>query len=81
MSRISIDVTPEEHNRLKAIAALAGKSLKDYVLEKTLLVSDNQAIEELELILKARIREAKQGKLVTQSVNEIAQEVYREMGI
>jgi uncharacterized protein (DUF1778 family) len=32
MSRISIDVTPEEHQKLKAMAALKGKSIKDYVL-------------------------------------------------
>lgn len=32
MSRISIDVTPEEHRKLKAIAALKGKTMKDYLL-------------------------------------------------
>ena len=36
MSRISIDVTPEEHQKLKAMAALTGKSIKDYVIERTL---------------------------------------------
>ena len=36
MSRISIDVTDDEHKRLKAMAALRGKSIKDYVLERTL---------------------------------------------
>lgn len=34
MSRITIDVTSDQHKRLKAIAALSGQSLKDYVLEK-----------------------------------------------
>ncbi|MGO8698445.1 MAG: hypothetical protein ACLQVY_12080 [Limisphaerales bacterium] len=36
MRRISIDVTFEEHKKLKAMAALRGKSIKDYVLERTL---------------------------------------------
>jgi hypothetical protein len=36
MSRISIDVTDGEHKKLKAMAALRGKSIKDYVLERTL---------------------------------------------
>jgi uncharacterized protein (DUF1778 family) len=31
--RLSIDVTPEERRRVKAVAALAGKTLKDFVLE------------------------------------------------
>lgn len=31
--RLSIDVTPEERRRLKAVAALSGKSIRDFVLE------------------------------------------------
>ncbi len=31
--RISIDVTPEERRRVKAVAALSGKSVKEFVLE------------------------------------------------
>ncbi len=31
--RLSIDVTPEERRRVKAVAALTGKTLKDFVLE------------------------------------------------
>ena len=36
MPRLSIDITPEEHQKLKAIAALKGESIKDYVLKRTL---------------------------------------------
>jgi len=36
--RLSIEVSAEQHQRLKASAALQGKSIKDYVLEKTLPV-------------------------------------------
>lgn len=38
MGRISIDVTDDEHKKLKAMAALRGKSIKDYVLERTLAI-------------------------------------------
>jgi hypothetical protein len=31
MPRISIDVTDQQHQRLKAFAALRGQSIKDYV--------------------------------------------------
>ena len=36
MPRLSIDITSEEHQKLKAIAALKGQSIKDYVLKRTL---------------------------------------------
>ena len=36
MSRLSIEISPEQHNRLKAAAALHGQSIKDYILERTL---------------------------------------------
>ena len=36
MPRLSIDITPEQHKRLKASAALCGQSIKDYVLERSL---------------------------------------------
>ncbi|GAB1355372.1 MAG TPA: DUF1778 domain-containing protein [Candidatus Rifleibacterium sp.] len=31
--RLSIDVTPEERRRVKAVAALSGKSVKEFILE------------------------------------------------
>ncbi|WP_272911634.1 hypothetical protein [Loktanella sp. M215] len=36
MPRLSIDITPEQHQKLKAIAALKGESIKEYVLSRTL---------------------------------------------
>jgi len=36
MSRISIEVTSEEHQKLKTMAASRGQSIKDYVIERTL---------------------------------------------
>ena len=32
--RLSIEITQEQHQRLKAISALRGQSIKDYVLER-----------------------------------------------
>ncbi|MGR9088225.1 MAG: hypothetical protein ACU841_14295 [Gammaproteobacteria bacterium] len=34
--RLSIEVAPEQHQRLNAVAALRGQSIKDYVLERVL---------------------------------------------
>lgn len=43
MGRISIDVTDQEHRQLKALAALRGQSVKDFVLAQTL---GNEALME-----------------------------------
>lgn len=75
-SRISIDVTPGQHKRLKAMAVLSGKSLKDYVLERTLLQSDEDfALRELESLLAPRIESARSGRLLDDSVESIFSEV------
>ena len=31
--RLSVDVSPEEHHRIKAYAALQGKTIREFVLE------------------------------------------------
>ncbi len=50
--RLSIEITQEQHQRLKAAAALQGKSIKDYVLERTLPDLEEQAaLQELETLL------------------------------
>ncbi len=66
MSRISIDVSPEEHRKLKAVAALKGKTIKDYLLEgKIGLGQDDieQALVELEALLDNRIAHHGKGSL------------------
>lgn len=58
MSRISIDVSPEEHQKLKALAALQGKSMKAFLLERVLPSpegDEENALAELETLLDERI--------------------------
>lgn len=71
MSRISIDVTPEEHQKLKAVAALKGMSIKEYVLERTLGDDEDAALKELEALLDKRLASAKGGAISKRSVREI----------
>jgi predicted sugar kinase len=85
--RLSIEVTPEQHQRLKAVAALRGQSIKDYVLERVLpslpetdLSDEQQALRELEAFLKSRIEEAEQGLAVDKSVEQIFEEAHQEEG-
>lgn len=80
MSRLSIDLTPEQHQKIKAVAAMQGKSIKEYVLTQILPTSSDEdmALRELEILLDKRVRSVKAGKISQKSVEEIFQEVYSE---
>lgn len=79
--RLSIEVTPEQHQKLKAIAALSGQSIKDYVLERILpnltAAEETDALRQLEAFLEPRI-EAAQNGVTTKSVEEIFKETHQE---
>ena len=83
MSRISIDVTAEEHQRLKALAALQGKSIKEFVLASTLGAQNGGPLEqdlaELEAILDKRLQNARAGGVSQRTVGEILEQVKREV--
>jgi uncharacterized protein (DUF1778 family) len=36
MSRLTIEIAPEQHRMIKALATISGLSIKDFILEKTL---------------------------------------------
>lgn len=70
--RLSIEITPAQHQRLKAAAALQGQSIKDYVLERTLPdVDKDPSLQELEAFLKPRIQAAVTGQFSSKSIDDI----------
>ncbi len=78
MSRLSIELTPEQHEQLRTIAALHGQTLKDYILERTLphvpqkeSLSGDGTLLRLEAFLKPRIAQATRGEVVEDSVKQI----------
>lgn len=86
MPRLSIDISAKEHQQLKAIAALKGKSIKDYVLERTLVdavdtsqMSEEEALAALNQFLSDRIDEAKTGKVAHSSAEEIGREARQRL--
>ncbi len=84
MGRISIDVSTEDHQKLKALAALQGKSIKDYVLERALGSPEQgeiQALSELVSFLDERIHRAEQKRGSSQSIEEVFQSVCDEKGL
>ena len=82
MNRISIEIPPEDHKRLEALAALEGQSLEEFVLQRTLAAArgsdEEQAVLALEAILNDRIRRAEAGEVSDQTISEVFEEVYNE---
>ncbi len=76
--RLSIEVTSEQHKKLKAMAALQGETIKNYVLKRTLPEDNEYALQELERFLKPRIESAKNGAVSDKTVSDIFDEVLKE---
>jgi len=65
-----------QHQTLKALAALEGKTLKQYALERLFYgVADREkAHQELKTSLAQRLAEAQEGEVVEESIGEVAQQ-------
>lgn len=76
--RLSIEISKDQHQKLKAAAALQGQSIKDYVLRRTLPDSEEQAaLQDLEAFLAPRIEAAINGELSSKSVDNIFDDTLR----
>lgn len=72
MSRLTIDITDQQHQSLKALAALQGKTIKQYALERLFSDADAaQAWQELKNLLGTRINEGLAGRVSVKSISEI----------
>jgi hypothetical protein len=64
LMRLSIEVTHEQHQRLKAVASLRGQTIKDYVLNRVLpetpTEDEEEALRQLEAFLEPRIQSAQE---------------------
>ena len=76
MSRLTIDITDQQHQSLKALAALQGKTIKQYAIERLFAVNsdDDQAWQALKALLGERIAEGLSGKVSTKSIEAIVDE-------
>lgn len=80
MSRLTIDITDQQHQSLKALAALQGKTIKQYALER-LFPGDadaSQAWNELRDLLATRIQEGLAGNVSARSIRAILDEELTE---
>lgn len=80
MSRISIDLSEGEHKKLKALAALQGQSIKEYVLERALQLGEAEqaALNELKELLDGRVRAAEAGAISRKTASEVFADVARK---
>ncbi|UXS05325.1 antitoxin [Agrobacterium tumefaciens] len=80
MSRLTIDITDQQHQSLKALAALQGKTIKQYAIER-LFPGDTdaeRAWQELKKFINTRVDEGLAGRLSTKTVGEILDEEIAE---
>jgi len=77
MSRLTIDVTDQQHQNLKAMAALEGKTIKQYALERLFPAQqdEGQALADLNALLHERLTQAERDEIDTRSMTEIATSV------
>lgn len=81
MSRISIDVTDAEHAKLKALAALQGQSIKEFVLSRT--IGDEELephLAELEALLDKRIDRSRAEGTSDRTVGDIFGQARQDAG-
>lgn len=82
MGQIQIDVTHDQLSTLEELARDSGLSVGEYLLEAALL---QQTVAEqkgdMVALLSGRVAEAQSGNFSNQSVEEIAAELFEEMGV
>ena len=76
MSRLTIDISEQQHQSLKALAALQGKTIKQYAIERLVPgnVDNDPAWQELRGVLTARINDGLAGKVSDRSIGDILDE-------
>ncbi len=82
MSRLTIDVTEQQHQSLKVMAALQGKSIREYVLERLFppASDEEQAFRDLKALLEQRIAQSQKGEVMARSLTEIAEDALKSGG-
>lgn len=76
MSRLTIDISEQQHQSLKALAALQGKTIKQYAIERLFPgnVDNDPGWQELRGVLTARINDGLAGKVSARSIGDILDE-------
>lgn len=78
MPRLSIDLTEQQHQHLKAVASLNGQTIKDYVLSRAFSdvpgaanMTEEAALQAMRDLLDQRLQQARNGETVVRSAEEM----------
>ena len=76
MSRLTIDMTEQQHQSLKALAALQGKTIRQYAIERLFPGDENadQAWAELQALMRMRAQNGLAGRVSVKGVDDILAE-------
>lgn len=83
MSRLTIEVTNEQHQRIKVMAAMQGQSIKDYVIDRVLADEEREeqaAWEQLKTLLADRVDDARKRGTSPKTVQEITENALQSLG-
>lgn len=79
MRRLSIEISTEQHQQIKAMAAMKGQSIKDFVIDKVLPQSGEEDVwKDLKNFMQKRMKEAKNAEPITSSFMEIFEQRIQE---
>lgn len=90
MNRLTIEIEPEQHRRIKTLASFAGMTIKDFILSKTLAPTAGQSAQDdpdtTETLLASpenarRLRDAIGSKTPEHLVFETTEDLKRALGI
>jgi hypothetical protein len=80
MSRLSIEITEQQHQQIKAMAAISGLSIKDYIIEKTLheesySKEELAALEQLKEAILPSLKAVERGEYSSYTREEILKQL------
>lgn len=80
--RLSIEIAESQHQQIKALAAMSGLSIKDYILEKVLPMTkdEQEALKQLRAYLAPSIAQAKRGEFYEGTMEDLLREIHEEYG-
>lgn len=84
MSRLTIEVTNEQHQHIKVMAAMQGQSIKDYIIDRVFLDDkerqEQMAWEQLKTLLNVRLDAMRQQGASAKTVQDITESALQSLG-
>ena len=86
MSRLTIEIDPEQHRKIKTLATFAGMSLKDFILARTLMLQNTAPSDTTEELMASpknadRLRQALSSPASSHRVFDSLEDLQNALGI